>query len=135
VNRLRLSVLGIAIAFLGILAVVVANRLPIALAGGAIAVASAGGVAALWMAPRILRPNRPIAPPVVDSLGSLRGSLSAGSLGRERVVFAIQSLEFGSGLRVGSSWSPDQVRSLLSMPPGKFREWFESHLDALERET
>ena len=105
------------------------------LAGGALAVASAGAVAALWMAPKVHRTPRPPMAIPTDPLEGLRDALSAGSLGRERVVFAIQTLEFSSGLRAGPSWSPQQIRELLALPPKGFREWLETHLDALERET
>jgi hypothetical protein len=126
---------GLAVSALGLLATTLSPSPDVALAGGAVAVASAGGVASMWMGSRVHAAPRRLPHLPVDSLGALRGALSAGTLGRERVVFAVQALEFGSGIRSGPSWSPDQIRSLLALPRNEFRGWLESRLTALEQET
>ncbi len=80
-------------------------------------------------------PERRLPEVRVDPLGRLRGALSPNSLGRERVVFALQDLEFTSGVRTGPSWSPEEIRAILAMPADRFRPWLDGRLRRLESES
>jgi hypothetical protein len=134
-NRLTASILGLGVSGIGVLAAVLSPDLSVELVGGGIAVAAAGAVSALWVAP-LLDSHRSVVGPISrDPIGVLRGAFTAGTLAREQVVFTLQSLEFASGLRTGPALAPDQVRALLTLPRDSFQAWFESHLEALERET
>ncbi len=102
---------------------------------GVAAVAVAGAVVVASLVPGLRWPARPMPVARVDPLGRLRGSMTPGSLGRERVVFAVQALEFGSGARSGPSFSPGELREILAWPSDRFLRWLEERLDHLEKET
>lgn len=133
-NR-ALPALLVVVAVLGWAGATLASDPPVGLLTGGIAIVASGSLAALWIWPRIAGRPRPVRAAPFDALGALRDAGSAGTLGRERVVFTIQSLEFESGLRSGPSWSPDELRALLGLPEPEFRSWLRSHLDHLEQET
>ncbi|HEV2165687.1 MAG TPA: hypothetical protein VGS23_01715 [Thermoplasmata archaeon] len=134
-NRFVILALGAGVSGLGIGAVVSSPDLSVVVAAAGLAVASAGTVAVLWVAPKVVRTHRSPVPVETDPIAELRDALRAGSLGRERVVFAVQSLEFSFRVRTGASRSPQEVRDLLALPTESFRGWLEARLDALERAT
>lgn len=100
---------------------------------GALAVASAGGALGLAVRSKVREERaRPEPGVAYDPLGRLRGALDPGSLGRERVVFELQMLEFELGGRTGATWSPEELRTILGATGPEFRAWLEPRLRKVE---
>jgi hypothetical protein len=134
-RRMLASIVGVAIATVGILVTIASPDLPADLAGGAVAVVAAGLVGALGLAPNVEATPAPLSTVGRDPISGMRGAFARRSLAREQVVYSVQTLELASGRSPTESLTPDRLRSLLDLPPAAFRAWLESRLDALERET
>jgi len=135
VTQLRplLPVAILAIAAAGVSAASGPN-LGVALFTGAAAAFGAGVLVVLVIGDRVRRPSTPA--PVIESeiLVTLRDALSSGSIGRGRVIAAVQSVDWELG-RSGPAVGADEERRLLELSAAQFRVWLTEQLDRLERET
>jgi len=107
----------------------------LAAVAGALALGAASLFALRAALPWLARPGPPPPAPPTDPLTGLRRSLEGGALGRDRIVYAVQSLELSSGILRGPSMSPAEVRALEELPPEEFQDWLGQRLDRLEREV
>jgi hypothetical protein len=130
-----LVVLGVVAVVAAIVAVAAGPDFDIALVLGGIAALLGGLVALLALGGQVRRTAGPAE--IVDSavVRPLRDSLTSGSLGRQRVIAAVQAVERAAS---GGGFAPigiDEERRLLGLPPEAFRRWLSGELDRLERET
>jgi hypothetical protein len=134
-DRRSLLMVGVVAIVAAVVAVLAGPNFGVALFLGGAAALAGGLVAILVLADRVRRTHGPAV--VVDSeiLLSLRDSLRSGSIGRQRVIAAVQSVDRAAGAEGGVPVGAEEERRIVELPQEAFRAWLAEQLDRLERET
>ena len=134
-ERSALVLIAIVAVVAAVVAVVAGPNFGVALFMGGAAALGAGAIAVLVLSDRVRRAGGRATVVNTEILVTLRAALSSGSIGRQRVIAAVQSVELGFGVKGGPSIGIDEERRLVELSPEKFRAWLSEQLDRLERET
>lgn len=110
-------------------------NLAVAVPAGGVAALAAGAYVGLLMAERVRFARAPVVPPIGDPVVGLREAFRSGSIGRQKLIQMIATLERSLRERELAPVTPEEEQTLLTGSRSAFHAWADRRLSRLERET